>query len=227
MKIVVVYVFPTAGGGYLDDAARFVSSYNQFDAQADHQLMIVSNGGLPTVEMMAVLCGLDHSFEIFVHDNSGYDIGAFQAVARKVPCELMVFFGVSAYVRGAGWLRRMKESAEKRGTAALFGAMGNCGVAQVGVYPHLRTTGFWTSPVIMNMYPHRVTLPDQRYAFEHGRECLTEWCKAQGYKAWMVTWSGEFEWPTWDSIPNGFHRGDQSNLLCGDRLSTPPYYPTP
>jgi hypothetical protein len=79
----------------------------------------------------------------------------------------------------------------------------------------------------MNGYPHRITQPDKRYEFEHGKTCFANWIKAMGLKAWIVTWDNEYLWADWDDIPNGFHRGNQSALLCGDRLSEPPYHPVP
>lgn len=225
MNVICVYVFPTAPGPHFDNALRFVTSYNLNPAGLNHRLIVVSNGGPPTLDMRSLIEALPQAAEVFVHDNSGYDIGAFQAAAKAYPCDIMVFFGTTAYLRGPGWLNRMVEAFERRGHAALYGCTANQGDQRFGVFPHIRTTGFWLSPAIMNMYPLRVTDPSHRYPAEHGPNCLTEWCRAQGYGAWMVTWDGEYQFPHWDSIPNGFHQGDQSNLIVGDRLTAPPYYP--
>lgn len=227
MNIIVVYVFPVQGERYFDEACRFVSSYNHNDAGQEHRLIIVANGGPPTVDMRALTDTLNHDAEYMVHDDSGWDIGAFQAAARNFPCDFMVFLGGTAYLRRPGWLRRMAEAFAAHGNAAIYGSTANCGDHAHGVFPHIRTTGFFMAPVLMNMYPFRVTQPSQRYPFEHGANCLTQWCRNQGYPAYMVTHTGEYEWPAWDMIPNGFQRGDQSDLLVGDRLTAPPYYHTP
>lgn len=233
MSIIVVYVFPIMGlahpthsSQHYEDACRFVASYNQHPAGADHRLVIVSNGGPPSVEMRALTDQLEHPVEWFIHDNRGWDIGAFQAAAHNFTCDMMVFLGTTAYLRGSGWLRRMAEAFDRHGKAAIYGSTANCGNDAYHVYPHIRTTGFFLAPLLMNMYPVRVTDPSQRYPVEHGPNCLTQWCRNQGYKALMVTWGGEYEWPAWDHVPNGFQRGDQSNLLVGDRLTAPPYYHT-
>jgi hypothetical protein len=226
-SIVCVYVFPTVPGPHFENAVRFISSYIMNPAGADHRLVVVSNGGPPTVDMQALIAMLPIQAEIFIHDNSGWDIGAFQAAAHAYPCDMMVFFGTTAYLRGPGWLRRMVEAFEHRGKAGLYGSTANQGNPGVGVFPHIRTTGFWLSPAIMNMYPLRVTDPSQRYPAEHGPHCLTEWCRAQGYRAWMVAWNGEYEWPYWDSVQNGYHQGNQSNLIVGDRMTAPPFYAWP
>lgn len=226
MKIIAVYVFPVAGGSYFDFACRFVNSYNANPPGIDHRLIVVSNGGPPSIEMRCVIDQLTQPAEVFVHDNSGYDIGAYEAASKAYPCDMMVFLGNTTYFKGAGWLKRMAEAFDRHGPAALYGVMGNNGDARVAVQPHIRTTGFWLAPIMLNMYPLRVTQPSQRYAFEHGPACLTTWYRNHGHKALMVTWSGEYEWPSWDGIPNGFHQGDQSDLICGDRISEPPFYHT-
>lgn len=227
MKITVVYCFPTHPA-YYDAACRFLLSYDQYPAGIDHSLVIVSNGGPPSKEMRGVIDLFDHPVELYQHDNSGYDIGAYQAVARvKAHDDMIVFFGATAYIRGANWLKRMAEAFERHGPTCLYGCMGNNGDVPIGVWPHIRTTGFWLAPMMMNMYPMRVLHANQRYEFEHGRTCLTSWFREHGHRALMVTWNGECDWPGWNSIPNGFHRGDQSQLLTGDKISAPPFYPCP
>lgn len=220
MTITVVYCFPVSHL-YFENACRFVVTYILNPPGIDHRLVVVSNGGPPNLEMRALMDAIDHPVEWYEHNNSGYDIGAYQAVAHVVPCDMMVFFGSSAYLRGPGWLKRMAEAFERHGPANLYGSMGNDGNGNV--FPHIRTTGFWTAPLMMNMYPHRVTRPEQRYPAEHGPECLTQWFKNQGHRQLIVTWDNEWDWP-WDRIPNGYHQGDQSALLTGDRVSAPPYH---
>ena len=227
MNVICVYVFPTVAGPHFENAVRFITSYNMNPAGAEHRLVIVSNGGPPTLDMRSLISTLPREPEVFIHDNSGYDIGAFQAAARSYPCDMMVFFGTTAYLRGPGWLKRMVEAFERRGQAGLYGSTANQGNEAAHVFPHIRTTGFWLSPAIMNMYPLRVTDPSHRYPAEHGQNSITQWCRAQGYRAWMVTWDAEYEWPNWDSIPGGFHRDKQEGLIVGDRLTCAPYYPYP
>lgn len=225
MTITVVYIYPAFGGGWDDNASRFIATYNMHPPGADHKLVVVSNGGEPTIEMRALFDALNHPVEWMTHDNSGLDLGGFQAAARAYSgCDMMLFFGSSAYLRGLGWLRRMSEAFQRHGNGRIYGCTANCGDARVNVYPHIRTTGFFLSPALMNMHPLKVTRADQRYAFEHGPMCLSEWGKAQGYKSLLVTWIGEHEWPSWDSVPGGFHRDKQEAIIAGDRLTAPPFY---
>ena len=225
MRIEVVYIYPAhSGDGYVNFAYRYLATYFQCPAGIDHSNIVVCNGGI-TDQVPDILKTLPNC-TLFQHDNSGYDCGAFQAVARGSSADMMVFMGVSTWIKGEGWLKRMAEAFEGHGRDHLYGVMGNQGVEAVGVFPHIRTTGFWMAPSMLNRYPHKVTEASQRYAFEHGPQCLTQWMRNHGFKAFVVGWNGEYEWPNWDSIPNGFHRGDQSSLLVGDRLSDPPYYPT-
>jgi hypothetical protein len=227
MRVAIVYIFPNGGeGGYVEQAIRFLQSYTDFPAGAEHDSVIVCNGTPATDETRFIFGGLPNP--IFLdHDGSGYDIGGFQAAARAVPADLMVFFGSSAYVRQRHWLVRMIDAFNRHGDT-LYGTMGNQGATNVGVWPHVRTNGFWLSPSLFNRYPIKVTDPSQRYPFEHGQHGLTSWIVQQGLQPWIVsTHTGDWVLQTCDRIPNGFHQGDQSNLLVGDRLSCPPYYPVP
>jgi hypothetical protein len=183
------------------------------------------NGSRATSEAVCLFSSMQ-SCRFLEHDNSGYDIGAFQHASRNDSCDMMVFFGSSAYLKKAGWLKRMADTFDRLGDN-LYGTHGNSGVARVGVSPHIRTTGFFVSPKLLNSYPQTVRSKCQRYEFEHGQDCLTSWCYRQGKRVYVVTWSGEYELPQWDSIPNGYHNGNQSDLLCGDRLTEPPYHPVP
>lgn len=220
--VAVVYVHVPKDINHIKLGQRFAASYRQNPPGISSHTVIVCNGSNPT----------KHTHELFdfmspqylIHDDSGWDIGAYQKAAREVPADLMVFFGGSTWFAKPGWLARMAESFIKHGNA-IYGAMGNRGAGKV--QPHIRTTGFWLPPAILNRYPTIVTQRakfGQRYEFEHGKDCLTGWVTRQGLKALVVSWDGEYEWADWDSIPNGFHKGDQSNLLVRDRLTDPPYY---
>jgi hypothetical protein len=220
MKPLLVYVY--AGPNYLDYAARFVSCYANFPPGADHDSLIVCNG-VPADGMVRMLFSSLANVNFVQHDNSGFDIGAFQFASSIQPPRIGLFFGASAFFQRPGWMSRVLESSARRGLG-LYGSMGNAGDNRVRVFPHIRTTGFWLSTELFNNYPFKVKQAGQRYEFEHGQTCLTEWCKQQGYMPWVATWDTEYPPHMWDHIPNGFHRGDQSNLLFKDRLCEPPFY---
>lgn len=222
-KAAMVYVYPLLGGKYRDWARRFVASYQRHPPDYPHDSIVVLNGGRVTAEAQQLFRPL-MNLRFLTHDNSGYDIGAFQRAARTWPqYDIMAFFGTSSYLKGRGWMRRVVESSRKHGLG-LYGVMGNRGDGPV--MPHIRTTAFWIKPELLNRYPQQVNHPQNRYEFEHGRTCLAEWLRKQGLPRLVVTWDNEYEWKDWDSFPNGFHRGDQSALLAGDRLTEPPYYAT-
>lgn len=223
MKIEVVYIFPAfSGDGYVNYAWRYLNSYLACPTAVPHTNIVVCNGG--NFDQVPDLLKLLPDCQLFQHDNSGFDCGAYQAVARQSSADLMIFQGVSGFIKGEGWLERIVEVFQRKGTA-LYGVMGNQGVEAMGVFPHIRTTGFWMPPSLLNDYPMIVSQSSQRYAFEHGHQCLTQWVRNRGLKAWVIGWNAEAELPNWDLIPNGFHRGDQSDLIFGDRLTDPPYYP--
>ena len=222
MKTTVVYVYPNHS--YRELANWFVHSYNVCTAGREHDTLIVTQGCEPDNTMREMFGSLP-GLRFLQHDNSGYDIGAFQKASRESSAEMMVFFGTTGYLKNRGWLTRAHEAVERHGDT-LYGTMGHGG-AGPGIHPHIRTTGFWISPSLFNQYPSVIREPSQRYGFEHGSESLTTWILGMNLTPWVVTMDGEYEIPQWGQIKNGYQNGDQSNLLAGDRLTKPPYYPTP
>jgi len=226
MNIAVVYIYPRTGEQKHEDyAMRFLQSYNAHPTRVEHRTVIVCNGGPPTSETAALFSCCQNP--IFLeHDDSGWDNGGHQLAAQKIPADLMIFLGGTSWIKGPHWLERIVQAYERHG-AGLYEAMGNMGDARVNVSPHIRTTGYWMPPSLMNDYPLRVTSNALRYPFEHGPNCITSWVRGKGLPVLVVCWTGEYEYPHWDSIPNGFHRGNQSNLIFGDRISDPPFYHIP
>jgi hypothetical protein len=217
----LIYIFPRTGEKWMKYGRRFASRYQTFRPTTKHRLFVVSNGGPPTAEMKAIFKPLNATWIIW--NNQAWDIGAYQYCAKTIPCEVMACFGASVYFTKSGWLERIVDSVKKHGIG-LYGAMGNQGNMGFRIWPHLRTTGFWFHPALLNAYPIRITGLNQRYEFEHGASSFAQWCKSQNIERWMVTYSGEYREDDWNKISNGYHRGDQSNLLCGDRLTEPPYF---
>lgn len=214
MRLVVVYIYWCP-----NKAKEFIQTYRQFQAGLDHRLIVICNDGRADILKRQAFDGIPHL--MLEGDNIGYDIGAFQQVSEAMPCDLMVYFGSSSYLRGPGWLSRMAEAYSKHGPG-LYGTMGHTGVGAIA--PHIRTTCFWMEPRIMNQYPYRCARPQDRYPFEHGPQCLTSFVSHLGLNIMVVNWHGEYRWPQWN-VPNGYHSGRQTELIAGDRLSRPPFYP--
>jgi hypothetical protein len=228
-KITLVYVYPLDGqGGFAPHALEFAQSYVRNPPGLHHDTLIICNGAPATGPSKALFDPLQNKTFID-HDNSGWDIGAFQLAARSANPEMMVFCGSHTYFRKPGWLARMHEIFCELGDT-LYGATGNQGDDRFGVYAHVRTTGFWCTPSLMRAYPHKVTqggAGGERYQAEHGVNCLTSWIIKQGKTPWIVAW--DCVWPVQqcDQIPGGYHNGEQYNLLVGDRLTCPPYWGVP
>jgi GT2 family glycosyltransferase len=229
VKIDAVYVHLVGNPESEALARRFVDSVNKCPPGQDLNWIIACNspaGNQLSSEMKSVFSQLGR-VSYFPHDNSGWDIGAFQAYARTSVADLCLFFGASAYCRQQNWAHFITESFRIGGPESLFGTCGNLGDPNTRVSPHIRTTGFWCSPKIINDYPHITKTKEQRYPFEHGPNCLTLWCWSQGYQVYLVTTDSVLAYPDWDNPPNGFHRGDQRELIFGDRITEPPYYSHP
>lgn len=234
MRICTVYNYPTKNFGpeHATYAQRFVESYRQHPPMQDHQMIVVSNGGPPSGTAVRQFSWIKGT-QFLQRENVAMDIGSYQFAARSIQCDMMVFFGGSSYFRGPGWLMRMANAFQAYGDEALYGCTGNQGDnRQVNthferIWPHIRTTGFWCSPRLINTHPFRVKDNSERYPYEHGPAGLTSWVISQGKPALVVGWTEIKPVHECDSIPNGFHQGDQSNIMVGDRLTAPPYYHVP
>ena len=228
-KVVIVYVFPNGGkGGFMEKAEKFIQTYHQFPPGMAHETAVVCNGSPVSAREMEIFAPLS-PVTFLNHDNTGWDIGGFQAAAKTIDCDMMVFFGAHTYFRRSGWLARMHQIFQQLGPN-LYGCTGNQGHLAVGVHPHVRTTAFWCPPSWMNEYPHSIKTMGgggSRYEFEHGASCFTNWIKSRGLMPGIVGWDCVYPVDGCDAMTNGFHRGDQSNVLVGDRMTCPPYFAHP
>jgi len=208
-RVALVYIYPIVGESKWDDAARrFVSTYQQYPPLAEHALHVVFNGSAPDSENIAVFEGLEARFH--AHDNTGWDIGAYQRMAGELDCDIIVCLGASSYFKRAGWLRRIVDVFLEHGHG-LYGAS-----ASYEVTHHIRTAGFWCNPELIRAYPTTVRVFEERYAFEHGAESITSLAKAQGLTCLLVTWDSVYSESEWRVPFDTFGRGDQSNALMYD-----------
>jgi len=224
LKIEVCYVYPLNGHqGFSTKALEFAQSYQRNPPGLKHDTTIVCNGAPATQPSKDLFNGLPN-LNFIDHDNSGWDIGAFQMAAKRSSAQLTVFCGAHTYFRKPGWLKRMQETFLEFGDT-LYGSTGHQGDLRFNVHPHVRTTGFWCSPQFFAQYPFRVTSQGgggERYAAEHGHDCISNWVRQQGKIPWIVGFDSVLPLDQCDSMPNGYHQGDQSNVLVGDRLTKVP-----
>jgi len=228
-KIVIVYIYALGGeSGYRDKALGFVDSYLKHAPGIAHETLIVCNGVPANEDTRSIFSPLPDVF-YFDRDDSGWDIGGFQDAADTVSADMMVFFGGHTYFRKSGWLARMWSVYQEHGNT-LYGCTGSQGSLQFIVYPHVRTTAFWCHPSLMSEYPYRISQKGsggQRYEAEHGPTCITNWVRSKGMQPWIVGWHSVTPVQQCDSVPNGFQKGNQSDVLVGDRLTAPPYFAIP
>lgn len=216
MKIVIVYNYPvptavpcsqwTTSAEHEQMALRFVASYGCFPPDLEHETIVIANGGEPTFRMEMICANLPNVSWV-EHDDSGWDIGGFQAVADTLDCDFAVWLGGPAWFRRRGWLKRMAEVWKKYGPG-LYGSL-----ASYQRQPHIITTGFWCKPELIRAYPVRVKTYQDRYNFEHQDISITNMAVSLHLPVLLATWDGEYPMPRWRAAENIFRRGDQSNCL--------------
>lgn len=222
-SLCLVYVFVTGGNAQYSAAAhKFATKMRECPSGIASELLVVCNGPTPTKEEWGLFDGIPNR-RFITDDDRAYDISAFQTAATQTDAELMVMVGGSTWPTRPCWGARIVEVYRQYGPA-IYGAMGNQGDRRVNVWPHLRSTGFWMQRELFNAYPYKINHVQERYPFEHGKTSLTGWVRSQGMPALVVGWHDVVDLSKADSLPNGFHRGDQSNIIFRDRLTEPPYY---
>jgi len=228
-KILIVYIYAVGGaGGYRQKAVAFVDSYLRHSPGLDHDTLIVCNGSPVDSDTRSIFGKLPNVFYV-ERDDSGWDVGGYQEAAYSLSSDMMVFFGGHTYFRRSGWLARMWNVYCDYGDT-LYGCTGSQGSLGAGVHPHVRTTAFWCNPALLRDYPFKVSQiggGGERYEFEHGLKSLTNWVISCGKQPWIVGANGIVPVQQCDLLPNGFHQGDQSNVLVGDRLTAPPFHHNP
>lgn len=206
MRVAVVYVFPQVQTRkYYPLAARFAETWQRFPpGSEEHVLYVIGNGGeVPPLHRapFVVIPGC----EFRDYDNVGWDIGAFQWAAAKLPCDLLVCLGAPVHFHRAGWLDRMVDAWLNHGPA-LYGCW-----AYLSPNWHVRTTAFWLPPELLNSYPYAIgNLRASRYDFEHGPHSLTRHVLSAGMECLMVTTDGCYHFGDWADHAPGV---DQSLVL--------------
>jgi hypothetical protein len=193
MTVAICYVMPTVNLPiYFPAAQKFAATWTQHPpGKTPHRLYVIANG--PPLPPLLKKPFERLTVDFLSHNNFGQDLGAYQAAAHEIECDLMICFGAHVHFWKAGWLDRIVEAFLEYGPTMY----GFWGFHQPR--PHLRTTAFFLPPELLQSYP--VVISDgHRYAAEHGENSLTIWAHNMGFEPLMVTWTGCFEMPRWEHV---------------------------
>ncbi len=205
-SITICYILPISQfGQYEDHARRFVSSLLMFTGELEWDLVVVSNGGEP--EPWAKELFDIPNAKFISRGNEGQDIGGYVEAAKQSKSDMIVLFGVTAYVKKPGWLSRIVETWNEFGPG-MYGTL-----TSFSNRAHINTTGFACPPKLLVDYPVKVVTRADRYNFEHGLGALYIFAVNSGLPVMLVTWDGEYLLPKWRSPKNILRSGDQSNCL--------------
>lgn len=206
MKVLVVYIYPQVKTRiYFPLAERFAATWQSHPPGHEHELLVILNGGDAAEVMKRPFAGMACRF--MVHDNLGWDIGAYQRVAQYLPCDLLVCLGAPAHFYRPGWLARMVDGFVNYGPG-LYGC-----TAYQGPLTHVRTTLFWCPPMLLNSYPWLIgNSKASRYEFEHGKNSFTQHTLKAGFPCVMSTWTGDYLYGNWHD-----HAPTKDEILVRDQ----------
>ena len=229
-KFVLVYPYVLNGAiGYKAKSERMVKTYLENPSGYDHETVVVCNGHKVTDEAKLLFEPLPN-LTFIEHDNTGWDLGAFQLAAKTITADIMMFLGGSVYFRKPNWLLRAVNAYLEHGPT-LYGACADMGAIPLAVkpnmvWPHIRTCSFWCPPSFINDYPKKAKGKDfggDRYLMEHGPFSLTAWCISKGYEPMVVSFYGTFTMKELEKS-GSYHVGNQEALLIGDSHTEPPFW---
>ena len=194
---------------------RFCDTYRQHSPGADHRVWAVLFGQSETPEIEAIFKGMPVDF--IRYDGGGMDIGAAQSCARFLePDFFTVNFTSRAYFHRPGWLGVLARAREQYGQG-LYGLSSS----REGGRFHICTRGYSLDAGDFARYPTEIVSRNQGVYFECGEHSLTEWCREQGLRGYVVTFCGvtNWEWTVAELTPEvqSFRVGDQSDMLVWDR----------
>jgi hypothetical protein len=191
---------------WLDYSRRFVQSYQAHPPGIEHDTIIVCNNGPARQETRDLFSSLPN-VRFLSRGNDGQDIGGYIEAARTVNTETMLCLGTYTYMKRSGWLRRMVDAWDKHGPGLYATSTSN------QIRPHVQTTGFLCPASLLVDYPVKIISKRDRYRFEHGEECITNFALLKKLQLMLVTWSGEHGWTAWRQQPNIFWKGSQEECL--------------
>ena len=203
--VTIVYIHPHVDSDA--NAIRFVKSVIANQPGYPCDVVVIVNGG-PVTQRIETLFKKIHGVQFFTHDDSGWDIGGYLALA-KARTDLNLLFccgGPTTFTR-AGWLKKIMAAWSEYGPG-MYGTN-----ASYEVRPHLNTSGFLISRSDLVAYPVKVESRLDRYEFEWGRGALWRRVRRRGGRTMLVTWDGVWYPEEWRLPKNTYRDGDQSNCL--------------
>lgn len=206
IKIDVVYIVVSQGHLVDTYGPRFVQSYLQFPPEMDHRLLIACNGGDPGPKRRDYFRDTQAEFILRPND-AGWDISAYQNIARQTDADFLLCLGESIHFHRAGWLRKIADARENYGPG-MYGIF-----SSHFVRAHLNTTGFAADKNLLLAYP-QVTNHPERYEFEHGHGCFWKQIASQGMATALVTWNNCWFPGEWRQEKGIMHDSDQLSLLA-------------
>jgi len=203
--VTIAYIHPHIDSD--PNAVRFVKSLCANHPGYPCDVVVVVNGGPVTSQVKALFANI-RGVQFFVHDDSGWDIGGYLALAKaRTDLDLLFCCGGPTTFTRAGWMKKIMAARDEYGPG-MYGTN-----ASYEVRPHLNTSGFLISREMLASYPHPVTDRLSRYEFEWGKGAMWRRVRRAGQRTMLVTWDGVW-WPEEWRLPKNVYRdGDQSNCL--------------
>jgi hypothetical protein len=222
--VALLYTLPLDDDKFMPCADRWVSTYHKFSPGFAHDIFVCFCNAKPTEQHRSAFYGM--SYQSLRYKGAGWDVGSYQFCSKQLTnYPLVVYQNARSYFYKSGWLKRLMEAREQNPDPnALYGVSASYEACPVrwpmvprAINPHIRTTGFATSPNTLSSYPYKIDSRNKCFRFESGDISLSKFYEEMGWPVWLVTWDGMYRKQDWRTPNNVFRKGDQSNLLVMDK----------
>jgi len=221
MTIALMYLWPLDVRAQFRKCARkWAASYLAHPPGVSHEVLICMSNGSVRAADEALFNGIPH--RTCRYQDGGWDIGAYQSVARECDSDMLVLTNTRTNFWKDGWLLPFVKAFERFGPNGLYGATGSYERFPPNPIlfpnPHIRTACFAVNPKQFRKFPYIVDSREKGFRFESGDWNLCDWYADHGWPVKMVAADGQcYDRPHWRRPDNIFRRGDQSNVLVRDR----------
>ncbi|MEX2107855.1 MAG: hypothetical protein WD827_03080 [Solirubrobacterales bacterium] len=212
----------------LEPVERFIASYHEHPAGAEHRLVLALAG--PDGDRTP----WRRAFAAIEHDElelgEGMDLDHYRAVAERVVAEHYCFVNTHSVVLADGWLGQLEQAllASGVGMVGTTGSYESPNAVRPGPLrrlrpghdpfpnPHLRTNGFALErQLLLDLdWPTGLTKLES-VALEGGTRSLTRQVRERGLETLVVGRDGAYPTDRWRQSAT-FRSGGQSNLLLAD-----------
>lgn len=223
-RLAVIYLARGADSDHLSRFQRFLNSYQLFEADEPHRLVVIFKGfdnDNLLAEGREIFRAVEHE-ALFTSDDS-FDVGAYIAASRQIEDERVCFLNTNSEITCGGWLKKLSVNfnALEVGLVGATGSFESLPSFPNFPNPHIRSNAFMVRRELFLDLLANVQLNSKwtAYTAESGPMSITQQVLERGLQVLVVGRDGRGYPPAWWPHSQTFRQGSQANLLVHDNVT--------